>query len=139
MIRARDPAPKSKIENRGHPKTGSRSLVKKGPPKNKRHIARVKSQPCIACRGVGHKTAPPSHAHHVRSIGPQGAGKLGQRRPDELCVPLCDYHHDGSVAALHKAGDERAWWKAIGVDPAAWISAFSPEGKAAVETERGHT
>ena len=54
-------------------------------------------------------------------------------------MPLCEFHHDNHAGSLHKAGDERKWWLDIGVDPAAWISAFSPEGKAAVETERGHT
>ena len=28
-------------------------------------------------------------------------------------VPLCRTHH----RAAHRAGDERAWWKAAGIDP----------------------
>jgi hypothetical protein len=33
---------------------------------------------------------------------------------DEYTVPLCNGHHD----ALHRAGDERAWWARHGIiDP----------------------
>ena len=33
---------------------------------------------------------------------------------DEYTVPLCNGHHD----ALHKSGDERAWWARHGIiDP----------------------
>jgi hypothetical protein len=31
----------------------------------------------------------------------------------EFAVPLCRTHH----RAAHRAGDERAWWKASGIDP----------------------
>jgi hypothetical protein len=30
-----------------------------------------------------------------------------------FAVPLCRVHH----RAAHRAGDERAWWKAAGIDP----------------------
>ena len=32
---------------------------------------------------------------------------------DEFAVPLCRSHH----RAVHRAGDEQAWWKAAGIDP----------------------
>jgi hypothetical protein len=32
---------------------------------------------------------------------------------DEFTVPLCRIHH----RALHRTGDEAAWWKAEGIDP----------------------
>jgi hypothetical protein len=28
-------------------------------------------------------------------------------------VPLCRSHH----RAVHRAGDERAWWRTVGIDP----------------------
>jgi hypothetical protein len=38
---------------------------------------------------------------------------LGRKTSDEFAVPLCRIHH----RAAHRAGDERAWWKAAGIDP----------------------
>jgi len=38
---------------------------------------------------------------------------LGRKASDEFAVPLCRSHH----RAVHRAGDERAWWKAAGIDP----------------------
>jgi hypothetical protein len=32
---------------------------------------------------------------------------------DEFTVPLCRGHH----RALHRAGEEAAWWKQVGIDP----------------------
>jgi len=34
---------------------------------------------------------------------------------DEFTVPLCNGHHD----AVHRTGDERAWWAARHIDPLA--------------------
>jgi len=38
---------------------------------------------------------------------------LGRKPSDEFAVPLCRSHH----RAVHRAGDEQAWWKAAGIDP----------------------
>ncbi len=38
---------------------------------------------------------------------------LGRKASDEFTVPLCRTHH----RAAHRAGDERAWWKTMGIDP----------------------
>jgi hypothetical protein len=38
---------------------------------------------------------------------------LGRKPSDEFVVPLCRVHH----RAVHRAGDERAWWKQAGIDP----------------------
>jgi hypothetical protein len=38
---------------------------------------------------------------------------LGRKASDEFAVPLCRIHH----RAAHRAGNERAWWKAAGIDP----------------------
>jgi hypothetical protein len=37
---------------------------------------------------------------------------LGRRVSDEFAVPLCRTHH----RALHRYGDEAAWWKSAGID-----------------------
>jgi hypothetical protein len=38
---------------------------------------------------------------------------LGRRVSDEFAVPLCRTHH----RALHRSGDEAAWWKSTDMDP----------------------
>jgi len=40
---------------------------------------------------------------------------MGRRVSDEFAVPLCRTHH----RAVHRHGDEVAWWKSAGIDPAA--------------------
>jgi hypothetical protein len=52
----------------------------------------------------------PSDPHHLRHIQPQA---LGREPGDEFAVPLCRSHH----RAVHRAGDERAWWQANSIDP----------------------
>jgi hypothetical protein len=61
-------------------------------------------QPCLIC---GRK---PSDPHHLRYMQPRA---LGRKASDEFAVPLCRVHH----RAAHRVGDERAWWKAAGIDP----------------------
>jgi hypothetical protein len=69
--------------------------------------ARMSSaQPCLIC---GRR---PSDAHHLRFAQPRA---LGRRVSDEYTVPLCRSHH----RALHRCGDEAAWWKRNSVDPIA--------------------
>ena len=72
--------------------------------RNKEHLRFVTQQPCLLC---GRK---PSDAHHLRFTQPRA---LGRKSSDEFAVPLCRIHH----RAAHRAGDERAWWKASGIDP----------------------
>jgi hypothetical protein len=38
---------------------------------------------------------------------------LGRKASDEFVVPLCRIHH----REVHRAGDERVWWKRAGIDP----------------------
>ena len=72
--------------------------------RNKEHLRFVIRQPCLLC---GRK---PSDPHHLRFVQPRA---LGRKSSDEFAVPLCRTHH----RAVHRAGDERAWWKATGIDP----------------------
>ena len=62
------------------------------------------SKPCLIC---GRK---PSDPHHLRFMQPRA---LGRKVSDEFTVPLCRVHH----RAVHRVGNERAWWKAAGIDP----------------------
>jgi hypothetical protein len=52
---------------------------------------------------------------HLRYVAQQACQPraLGRKASDEFAVPLCRSHH----RAVHRAGDEQAWWKAAGIDP----------------------
>src|SRR6266568_9583783 len=72
--------------------------------RSREHLRYVMQQPCLVC---GRK---PSDPHHLRYMQPRA---LGRKASDEFAVPLCRVHH----RAAHRAGDEKAWWKAAGIDP----------------------
>jgi ERF superfamily len=72
--------------------------------RNREHLRYVTLQPCLLC---GRK---PSDAHHLRFVQPRA---LGRKASDEFAVPLCRIHH----RTAHRASNERAWWKAAGIDP----------------------
>jgi ERF superfamily len=72
--------------------------------RNREHLRYVAQQACLIC---GRKQ---SDAHHLRYLQPRA---LSRKVSDEFAVPLCRSHH----RAVHRAGDERAWWKAAGIDP----------------------
>jgi hypothetical protein len=74
--------------------------------RDRAHLRFVSAQPCLIC---GRR---PSDAHHLRFAQPRA---LGRRVSDEYTVPLCRSHH----RALHRCGDEPAWWKRNGVEPIA--------------------
>jgi hypothetical protein len=72
--------------------------------RNREHLRYVAQQACLIC---GRKQ---SDAHHLRYLQPRA---LGRKASDEFAVPLCRSHH----RAVHRAGNEQAWWKAAGIDP----------------------
>jgi hypothetical protein len=72
--------------------------------RNREHLRYVAKQPCLIC---GRR---PSDPHHLRYLQPRA---LGRRASDEFAVPLCRVHH----RAVHRARDERDWWRAAGIDP----------------------
>jgi hypothetical protein len=72
--------------------------------RNREHLRYVAQQPCLIC---GRKQSDP---HHIRYLQPRA---LGRKVSDEFAVPLCRLHH----RAVHRAGDEQAWWKTAGIDP----------------------
>jgi len=89
--------------------------------RNRDHLRLVMQQPCLLC---GRK---PSDAHHIRFVQPRA---LGRKASDEFAVPLCRSHH----RAVHRAGDEKAWWKQAGIDPVKvarklWKSTRIDEGR----------
>jgi hypothetical protein len=72
--------------------------------RNREHLRYVAQQACLIC---GRKQSDP---HHLRYLQPRA---LGRKASDEFAVPLCRSHH----RAVHRTGDEGAWWKAAGIDP----------------------
>jgi ERF superfamily len=72
--------------------------------RSREHLRFVAQQPCLIC---GRKQSDP---HHLRYLQPRA---LGRKASDEFAVPLCRSHH----RAVHRAGDEQAWWKTAGIDP----------------------
>jgi hypothetical protein len=72
--------------------------------RNKEHLRFITRQPCLLC------ARKPSDAHHLKFVQPRA---LSRKASDEFAVPLCRTHH----RAVHRSGDERAWWKASGIDP----------------------
>ena len=73
--------------------------------RDKNHVKFVVKQPCLIC---GRR---PSDAHHLRFAQHRA---LGRKVSDEFTVPLCRGHH----REVHRCGDEAAWWKKAGIDPA---------------------
>jgi hypothetical protein len=72
--------------------------------RSKHHLRHVALQTCLVC---GRKPCDP---HHLRFMQPRA---LGRKVSDEFTVPLCRTHH----RAVHRTGDEAAWWQAAGIDP----------------------
>jgi len=74
--------------------------------RDREHLAFVARHPCLVC---GRQ---PAQAHHVRFAQPRA---MGLKVSDEYTVPLCNGHHD----AVHRTGDERAWWATHHIAPLA--------------------
>jgi hypothetical protein len=99
--------PKAASAESDHPGRIDKSVLAVGAPRryrNREHLRYVAQQACLVC---GRK---PSDPHHLRHVQPRA---LGRRASDEFAVPLCRSHH----RAVHRVGDERAWWQATGIDP----------------------
>jgi hypothetical protein len=89
--------------------------------RNKEHLRFVAQQACLVC---GRQ---PSDPHHLRFTQPRA---LGRKVSDEFVAPLCRIHH----REVHRAGDERGWWKRAGIDPVAvarklWSTTRPRDGK----------
>jgi hypothetical protein len=96
--------------------------------RNREHLRFVARQACLVC---GRK---PSDPHHLRYAQPRA---LGRKASDEFAVPLCRVHH----RAIHRAGDERAWWKQAGIDPIKvarrlWSRTRANEGRIGLDRTR---
>jgi hypothetical protein len=98
---------RSRAPDRLNPKRIDKSALTIAEPRryrNKEHLRLVAQQACLVC---GRKPCDP---HHLRFMQPR---TIGRKVSDEFVAPLCRIHH----RAAHRAGDERAWWKQVGIDP----------------------
>lgn len=94
------------------PKPQTERQDDKGPTRNGAWLAHIRRLPCLCCPHGGQRH--PTEAHHPKGLFPRTAGK---RISDLFCLPLCQWHHTLSQDALHRTGDELAWWRRHGVDP----------------------
>ncbi|WP_456802520.1 DUF968 domain-containing protein [Bradyrhizobium sp. USDA 4474] len=72
--------------------------------RSKAHLAFIRGQGCLVCQRS------PVDAHHLKFAQPS---TLGKKVSDEFTVPLCRSHHQ----ALHRHGNERAWWTNLQLEP----------------------
>jgi hypothetical protein len=91
--------------------------------RDREHIRFVSLQPCLLC---GRK---PSDPHHLKFTQPRA---LGRKSSDEFTVPLCRFHHH----AVHRAGNEVAWWKIAGIDPIKVARKYWKETRGSAAKER---
>lgn len=92
-------------------KTRSRAKVVKAPRvEDPKHLAYIAGLPCVV-PGCHRR----STVHHLRCQGSRAAA--GRRAGDDESIPACWEHHQGDTG-VHKIG-ERAFWRALGVDPLA--------------------
>src|SRR5262249_16651621 len=72
--------------------------------RSREHLRFVAQQACLVC---GRKQSDP---HHLRYLHRSARGR---KVSAESAVPLSPPH----PRAVHRAGEEQAWWKAAGIDP----------------------
>jgi hypothetical protein len=116
------------------PKALGVSTADKGPTRDRAYRARIRQMPCIVCLKLGRIQAAPTDPHHPKFIVPSGTLKP----TDHFCLPVCRWHHTYGPDALHNAGDEEAWWQALGIDVRAEIAKVSKEGREALAAVDGH-
>jgi hypothetical protein len=107
---SKTPQPKRRARQKGIDKT-TLTLVEPRRVRDRDHVRYVATHPCLVC---GRQ---PSDAHHLRFAQSRA---LGRKVSDEFTVPLCRGHH----REVHRHGDERAWWRKVGIDPADAASAL---------------
>jgi hypothetical protein len=84
--------------------------------RDKDHRRFVSMQPCLVCGRT------PADPHHLRFAQPRA---MSRKVSDEFTVPVCRLHH----RELHRHGDERAWWKAININPLPIASKLWKQGR----------
>lgn len=95
------------------PKALGLSAAAKGPIRDRAHLHRVATHPCLICG------QPYVQAHHPRECHPR---TMGVRIGDDTCVPVCVLHH----AEIHATNTD-ALWRRHRIDPKKWARDFYAE------------
>jgi hypothetical protein len=90
--------------------------------RDRHHLKFLASQPCLVCGRT------PSDAHHIK-FAEQRA--MGRKVSDRFTVPVCRLHH----GELHRRGNERVWWHALGIDPLKIAAALWDQTQAATSDD----
>jgi len=69
--------------------------------KNKQRLANIHLIPCSLCWKLGRQQISITTAHHQIGLG------IGLKASDELCMSLCDLHHQKGQDAIHHIGRAR--------------------------------
>tara|TARA_R110000868_G_scaffold149611_2_gene372102 strand:+ start:392 stop:724 length:333 start_codon:yes stop_codon:yes gene_type:complete len=69
--------------------------------KNKQRLSDLHLIPCSLCYKLGKQQTSRTTAHHQIGLG------LGLKASDELCMSLCDNHHQKGQDAIHHIGRTR--------------------------------
>lgn len=83
--------------------------------KDRKHLAYVRSLPCCVCGSTRNVEA----AHlkmRLREIGKEMPG-MQEKADDQFTTPLCHYHHQRSIQAQHKVGEQEFWFEIHGRNP----------------------
>lgn len=73
-----------------------------------KHIAFVKSHPCLVTKDGEHCNGTPVDPHHLMKMGGRGAGL---KECDRWTVPVCRRHHHEVTIC----GDEEEYWLSLGI------------------------
>lgn len=77
--------------------------------RNNKHLAHIRSLPCIITSNGKACNGEPVVAHHLTHVNDKGG--MGLKTGDDYTLPLCWLHHQ----TLHSIG-EKKFWKRWGVD-----------------------
>ena len=69
--------------------------------KNKQRLSDIHQIPCSLCYKLGRQQTTRTTAHHKIGLG------LGLKASDEICMSLCDLHHQKGQDAIHHIGRAR--------------------------------
>jgi hypothetical protein len=92
-----------------------RSYAKRGPARDWKYLAWVRSLPCLVCGRA------PAEAAHTGSDG-----GLRQKSSDYSCVPLCREHHTMASRSYH-AGSRAEFERRHGIDLAVVVENLNAE------------
>ena len=80
-----------------------------------KHLAFVRLQPCCVCGSTRNVEA--AHLKLRRpEIGKEMPG-MAEKADDCFTTPLCHYHHQSSILAQHRVGEQVFWFEIHGRNP----------------------